>query len=304
MTIMLFFIITGLIYFNFFWALPQWQISTGIIILVSFSIILVLSESFDNLSVAKLISVSRSLKEQETKNKDLNKENLELRNQIISITSNIYTNQSINSNLFANRNAINISVGKADEPERIRKHEQEEKEQDLTLSTSTTTSTTTIAKNIVSNKNRIISLHPYEEIALNKFLANEGISHLPIIRDAKFTNQFEQIDPINEYSPVFDGYMKTVDTEIFIEMKFKNRIMGIMRDRIYLMLSKIYYYRNIKKVNAYLFLVLIIKPDEDNFDNNNRLLTEFQPAILNGLLRIREVVITKDEEAKILSETV
>lgn len=210
--------------------------------------------------------------------------------------------------MFANRNAINISVGKADEPERIRKHEQEEKEQDLTQSTSSTTSTTTIAKNIVSNKNRIISLQQYEEIALNKFLANEGISHLLIIRDAKFTNQFEQIDPINEYSPVFDGYMKTVDTEIFIEMKFKNRIMGIMRDRIYLMLSKIYYYRNIKKVNAYLFLVLIIKPDEDYFENNNnnnnRLLTEFQPAILNGLLRIREVVITKDEEAKILSETV
>jgi hypothetical protein len=185
-----------------------------------------------------------------------------------------------------------LSVRQADEPEKLQK--QEETEQETTTTTPPTQETIT---------RRFVSPSRYEEIALPKFLATEGLSQLPIISDAKFTNQFQQIDPVSEFSPIFDGYIKTIDTEIFIELRIKNRSIIMLRERLYLMLSKINYYRTIKRVNAYLFLVLIIRPEDDqNEAILDRIKKEFEPAISNGLLRIREVEITEEEHQKIISE--
>ncbi len=75
----------------------------------------------------------------------------------------------------------------------------------------------------------------------------------------------------------------------------------MLRERLYLMLSKINHYRTIKRVNAYLFLVLIIIPeDEQTVGNFEKLQREFEPAITNGLLIIREVEISVEENDKIL----
>lgn len=79
--------IGGLIWFNFFWSYPSVQISAGLIVLVAFLTILVLSEAFDNFSITKLISMSRTVQEKENKNQELKKENSDLRNQIISIST-------------------------------------------------------------------------------------------------------------------------------------------------------------------------------------------------------------------------
>jgi hypothetical protein len=68
------------------------------------------------------------------------------------------------------------------------------------------------------------------------------------------------------------------------------------------MLSKINYYRNIKRVNAYMFLVLIIRPEEEtSVSYFDRLKREFEPAISNGLLRIREIEITEVENQQALN---
>jgi len=76
----------------------------------------------------------------------------------------------------------------------------------------------------------------------------------------------------------------------------------MLRERIYLMLSKINYYRSIKRINAYLFLVLINRPDEEQNETTlERIQREFEPAITNGLLRIRIVEITEEETNKILN---
>jgi hypothetical protein len=77
----------------------------------------------------------------------------------------------------------------------------------------------------------------------------------------------------------------------------------MLRERLYLMLSKINYYRNIKRVNAYLFLVLILRPDEEQNELTlDRIKNEFEPAITNGLLRIREIQITSEENQQIINE--
>lgn len=288
--------IGGLIFFNFFWADPPAQITSGLVTLVAFLTILVLSEAFDNFSIAKLFSLSRTVKEKEDKNQELKKENADLRNQIVTISTSINQKQVNSTYVLSDELARMLSVRQADEPEK--KQKQEEAEEENTNTTTTTTTTTRPPQETPTR--RFMNLSKYEEIALPKFLATEGLSQLPIVRDAKFTNQFQQIDPVSEYSPIFDGYIKTIDTEIFIEMKVKSRSIIMMRERLYLMLSKINYYRNIKRVNAYLFLVLIIRPDEEqNNSAIDRLIKEFEPAITNGLLRIRELAISKEEYEQI-----
>ncbi len=292
--------IGGLIYFNFFWTCPPAQISTGLLVLVAFLTVLVLSEAFDNFSIAKLISLSKTVKETDNKNQELKKENSDLRNQIVSISTSISQKQINSTFVLTDELAKMLSVRQAEEPEKQQK--QKETEQEAEQETTSTTTTTTPPTQEPTTR-RFINSRRYEEVALPKFLATEGLSQLPIISDAKFTNQFQQIDPISEFSPIFDGYIKTIDTEIFIEMRIKNRSMIMLRERLYLMLSKINYYRNIKRVNAYLFLVLIIRPDEEQNESTlDRIKKEFEPAITNGLLRIREIEITTEENQQILNE--
>jgi membrane protein implicated in regulation of membrane protease activity len=291
--------IGGLVYFNFFWSCPPAQISTGLLVLVAILTVLVLSEAFDNFSITKLISLSRTVNETENKNQELKKENSELRNQIVSISTSISQKQINSTFVLTDELAKMLSVKQADEPEKQQK--QKETEQEAEQDTTTITTTTEPLTQEQSTK-RYINIRRYEEVALPKFLASEGLSQLPIISDAKFTNQFQQIDPVSEFSPIFDGYIKTIDTEIFIELKFKNRGMVMLRERLYIMLSKIYYYRNIKRVNAYLFLVLIIRPDEEHNEAIlERIRKEFEPSITNGLLRIREVEITNEENQQIIN---
>jgi hypothetical protein len=275
--------IGGLIYFNFFWTCPPAQISGGLLVLVAFLTVLVLSEAFDNFSISKLITLSKTAKEKETKNQELKKENSELRNQIVNISTSISQKQVNSTFVLTDELSKMLTVKQANEPEK------EEKRNEIEEPTEEKQTT-----------RRFVSFSKFEEIALPKFLQSEGLNQLPLIRDAKLVSQFQQVDPISEYSPIFDGYIKTVDTEIFIEMKSKR--MGLMlRERLYLMLSKVNYYRTIKKVNAYLYLVLIVRPDDNEQLNGrnstfaDRILEEFEPAITNGLLQVRTVEITQQE---------
>jgi hypothetical protein len=285
-----------LIYFNFFWSFPFAQISPGLLILIAILTVLVLSEAFDNFSIVKLISLSKTVKETVNSNQDLKKENLELRNQIISISTTVSQKQ-INSTVFlTDELAKMLSVRQVDDPEKLqnRNELEQEIEQEIKLEAQPT---------LEVLPKRYVSPRLYEEVALQKFLATEGLSHLPIINDVKFNNQFQQIDPINEFSPIFDGYINTIDSEIFIELKIKNRGLSQLRERLYLMLSKINYYRNVKRVNAYLYLVLILKPDEVEIESLlDKIVKEFEPAIANGLLIIREIQITKEENNIIIKE--
>jgi|688.fasta_scaffold543991_1 hypothetical protein len=292
--------IGGLIYFNFFWTCPPAQISTGLLVLVAFLTVLVLSEAFDNFSIAKLISLSKTVKETDNKNQELKKENSDLRNQIVSISTSISQKQINSTFVLTDELAKMLSVRQAEEPEKQQKQKETEEEAEQVT---TLTSANSEPQTQEPPPRRLINFRRYEEIALAKFLASEGLSQLPIISDAKFTDQFQQIDPISEYSPIFDGYIKTIDTEIFVDMRMKNRNMMMLRERLYLMLSKLNYYRNIKRVNAYLFLVLILKPEEEQYESVlDRIKKEFEPAITNGLLRIREIEITTEENRQVINE--
>lgn len=285
-----------IIYTSFCWSIPTATISTGLIVLVAFLTVLVLSEAFDNFSIGKLLSVGRKLNEKETENKELKRENVELRNQIVNVSSNLTQKQSNANYFFADEVAKMFNIKKADE------QEIKQKETDETSETSSTTTTTTTTKRETTGS-RYVPFRHFEEYAFKAYSALEGISAYNVIRNAKFGQQFQDIDPISTHSPIFDGYINTPDAEIFIELRQTQRVFGGMqRDSLYYLLSKIHYYRTIKKVNAYLDLVFLIPPDGNSDAALERLAKEFEPAIRSGLLRIKTIAISEAEYNKIAAD--
>ena len=86
--------IGSLITYNFFQTEPKGQISSGLITLISFLLVLVLAESFDNFSVGKLITLNRKVEEKVKENEELERKNTELISQLISVTTNQTQSQS------------------------------------------------------------------------------------------------------------------------------------------------------------------------------------------------------------------
>ncbi len=88
-----------MITYNYFCVSPQGEINSGIITLLSMLLILVLAESFDNFSIAKLFVVSREAKKKEATVKDLEQKNTALLSQLISI-SNTQTQSQNHTNVY------------------------------------------------------------------------------------------------------------------------------------------------------------------------------------------------------------
>lgn len=88
-----------MIIFNFYFTEPKGEISSGAITLILILTILVLSESFDNFSVGKLVSISREAKKKEAEVKELEQKNSSLLNQLISI-SNTQSQQQNHTNVY------------------------------------------------------------------------------------------------------------------------------------------------------------------------------------------------------------
>jgi len=70
--------------------------------------------------------------------------------------------------------------------------------------------------------------------------------------------------PVSNHQPIFDGYYKSDDKEIFVEFKPNRGIHMMLRERIYMMLSKLNHYQNVKGVNAHLDLVWLNIPDNES----------------------------------------
>ena len=85
--------------FNFFCVDPVGEIRGGIFILISFILVLVLAESFDNFSIAKLVSFKREIKIKQEENRKLEQKNTELVAHLVNITS-IQTQKQQSYNVF------------------------------------------------------------------------------------------------------------------------------------------------------------------------------------------------------------
>jgi hypothetical protein len=153
---------------------------------------------------------------------------------------------------------------------------------------------------------KTVSFSKFEEVAMTQFIESEGFNPHAIVRDAKLVSTIQQIDPISEYSPVFDGYIKNNESENFIELK-SIKAGSALREKLYLMLSKINYYKAIRGVNAVLYLVLVVRPNEEELPNGRhniiveKVLREFEPAVNSGLLQVRHIQISQQEYDTIMA---
>lgn len=80
-------LLTAMIMYNFFYIAPKGEIKPGVISLLLILLVIVLSETFDQFSIGKLVSISREVKKKEDEVKALEKEKIELFNQLINISA-------------------------------------------------------------------------------------------------------------------------------------------------------------------------------------------------------------------------
>lgn len=287
-------LIISMIVYKFFCNEPIAEISTGLIVLLAFSIVLILSESFDNFSVGKIITLSRAVKEKEAviekKNVEIRQvenEKRELLSQIISLSNNFSQRQS-NTNIYgATPETIKqFTIQKAEEPEieTLKQKEQEE-------------------ENKTTQERKRIDFRKVEEIALQYYIKENNVDVSKMFKEVKL-QAFEGIDPISDNSPIYDGYINEIDREVFIEIRPTPMMASMITDRLYMMLSKIHHYRQFKKTNCYLNLVLVEIPEDDR-DNTrflNGIIELFRPALSSGLLKISTVKLEKSDLKKIYRE--
>ncbi|MEC3875759.1 hypothetical protein [Chryseobacterium salviniae] len=90
------FLLVLMIGYNFIFVEPIGVLKNNNLILIFIILIIILSESFDNFSIGKFLTISRKLEESKNENEKLEKKNAQLINQLISITSNEQKQSSTN----------------------------------------------------------------------------------------------------------------------------------------------------------------------------------------------------------------
>ena len=288
-------VIGSLIVSKFYYFDPKGEISNGIIILIALLIILFLSEIFDSFSLGQFLSLKRTISEKNEKITELKESNDKLLN--IVIANNNLSQRSTMTNVtgispeeFAK---TIISVIKADKETTDKEETRKEKIAEIVVEEED--------KNEPQQTPRKrINLPKLEEYVLSKFIDNKDLRKHSFIEDAQILMPQKEIDPISDFNPVFDGYVETENYEMFIEIKLRNSPLVMFRERLYVMLSKLYYYRQAKKTNAYLNLILVDRPIENErvFGNyETKMIAEFEPAIRLGLLKIEYIQLSEDEMA-------
>ena len=276
--------LSTLVVYRYFYVDPKAEISTGLLVLLAFILVLILSELFDNFSLGKLVTMSRVIKEKEAQTSELKKENIELRTQLITISTSVSQRQT-STNIFGLPEGMVelLTVKKAPADEVAAKQSEE----------------TSPATALPTAYERQFDRAKAETFAVKKFVATNNLQAFNLIEDAKLSSQFSGIDPITDVTPLFDAYINASASEIFVEARLVQFASLTFRDRLYVMLNKVNHYKVLKKANVYLQLVLVNLPEPSMVRPASyyldRLQREFQPAITSGLLRIQVIEPSDDE---------
>lgn len=284
-----------MIIYRYFCTEPKGEITSGILSLLAILLVIVLAESFDNFSIGKLITISREKKKKEKEVEKLEKQNSQLLSQIITFSST--QNQSqVHTNVYGDYHAGH-TVQKASEEEVRQENLSSDESRSMNEAADRMTGTTTTTTTPAPVQRPLTSPQKLQELGLNKYLQQRSISTLNVIKDAKLVTQFQGIDPISTFQPIFDGYLKESEHETFIEVRLASNTSMMFRDRLYVMLSKVNHYKTIKRIEAHLDLVLLKVPNEEarRVSMSSRMLETFEPAIATGLLKVIEIDLNEEE---------
>ena len=276
--------LAGIIAYKFLCVEPRGVLDSGVLMVIGLIVVLVLSESFDNFSVGKILSISRVVKKQEKEIEKLERQNENLLTQVVSVSAVQNQNQS-HLNVYGDYHVAPPAVTPAT-PEEVEQNESE----------NITSQTGAAASSPPQSSRASVNWRMAEELALNRYLDDKKTLRESVIPEAKLTSQFDGVDPISTQSVIFDAFLKSDDGHVFVEFRPERSVSPIFRDRLYFMLSKVNHYRQAKKTEAYLELVIMKVPDGETARfPTRRLLDNFAPAIASGLLRVMEVEFTAQE---------
>ncbi len=297
--------------YKFFCVNPVGDINHYMIIIILIMVVLVLSESFDNFSIGQILNVRRELYVKTEENRTLRSENEVLRKNIINLSASLaqsQTNTSTVNNILPGAFGGSVPVKQADARDIRERDEQENAyrksigkrgESDIRRNISEQGENSyEKSRNFINYATR----RRIEDAALEEYVKRNNLSMASVVKEAKFVEKFSDADPIASFNLIFRAFYKTKDEELFFDVRYirdtKNSFGFFMiRDRIYIMLSKIYLYKLITKTNASLTLIIVfdehVKDEKNENDILQRINKTFSPAIVNGILKI-EVLCRQD----------
>lgn len=278
-------------FFNFFWRDPPFDISAGLLALLALVVLLSLSELFDNLAFGSILSLQRKVSEEKASKEALREDNSELRAQLVTLVSNIQQSQVNNTfNAPPEAWARLLGVVPATEPDA---KEEEPEPQVLVARTEAT------VEHRQPSRQRYERFRAAKAVAIRRYLDSIQVPQSERILKAEFSASFQDIDPVMDRRIVFDAYVKNDSRERFIEIvRARGSSVMMYADHLYVMLTKIWLYRQAKKAQAELILLMVEAEDEENDENrssSSRFIEYFQPAIANDLLRIESMKVTAAE---------
>lgn len=282
--------IAALVICSFVLGESRFSLTNEIIVLILLLVVLALSEVFDNFSIGNLITAKKEKHEKEIELKEAKTENKELRTQLISIVSNSITNRNMNIFGLSKDDWVQMAGVEQAESSAV----EEKKEEDLSADN----------KSFIDDpQKRRRMFSKIENLALDRFCSEHKIPILSVVRKVKFSNEFIGIDPIMDRNAIFDAYYKSVQEELFIEVKINFTPVSMNMYNLYYLLSKIYYYRKANQLHAKMVLIIPELPESYRKDRwfsdiskvISNLQETFAPAIKNNLLEIVPIEITKSD---------
>lgn len=301
--ILLILFLVFLIVFSFLNATNPYIISPGIVTLLALTTILILSESYDNLSLGRILSLNREFQQNKIAKEKLSEENNILRNQLIQTIQNElnFKIAQLSSNLNINANGVELqqlikSLGvvetKSDDTQPISEEELLPDNQNNTIENNGESGSPTD----FLTRRKITKALKLE--VMNQFLISHQLSSIELKTEVEFSNNFKFVDPIMDRRISFDGYLDFNNKEYFFGVITEDSF--VPTDRLYIQLAKILFYKQFKNTDASLILIFSETPESSKIvTRKNRVIEYFQPAISSNLLKIEGVTLCEEEVLKI-----
>ena len=285
--------IGGLVAIDFFQTKAEPSLSPEILVGLAVLVVVVLSRSFDKLAVGKLLTLERQVKTESSKRHQAEARSDELVRNFVNLSANLS---------LANSNSLNVNVSQGGKA--VTSASEEEIEEAVSIEAEAESDATDGLKRV---KRTAAMRMGMDHIAIDKFAISRSLNVDAIKREVRFSKRFQSLDPIMERPVLFDGYIQRGDTELFLEAIAPRTHVFPFLDALYIRLAKLYFYRQVRKSDARLVLVIYEMPEELNpkfttsngntpssaakSDNLREFRRRFQAAIDSGLLELVSVEI-------------
>lgn len=295
-TIILMVFIIFIIIGNFIISENPYIITKEIIICISLLVILCLSENFDNLSIPKLITLSKNIKEVQKENEKLKEYNQNLIGQVINMKN---SNNQIMYNLPSSFNTI----GSSNIEDLNTKKKDEEESVDEQINNNNNRKPT--PEEMKLHNERFKYMRNLEVFLLKKIITNKD-EDADIQYNVKVINNKPLDDKIMTTDARFDALKIYDNKNIFYEVKTYPQLLNFTYE-LYYKLKFVKLYGETNKCESKMVLILPKYNDELKKILNpsgaksyhlylkNKIVEKFESSIKSGLLEISEIEVSKKE---------